>query len=922
MDGFGSPFGNRFDFLTADDIIAGAGITITSFDGQVTINAIDDEVAIGGTVSGGVDTRSLYVGTGGVLAQDENFTHVGTGVQLANDYKLLGLLSDGVTPIELFNVSPSDVVEFLGGAATYDTTTSFLDFGSTTNRFTGDVEINGSTTLSSMTEGSVLFAGVGGILSQDNTNFFWDDTNNRLGIGVTPSVGLHVVSTNGLAYFADNATDATNKFARLAVPHYTNAEEPTALIYGTTSSSSNTVSFGGGSSLFNAATNISFYTAANNTTTTGTERMNISSAGVVKVIDGQFRLTDSDVATGFTTLTSTDVYFGVEVLSGTAGGALISGYGESAVSGLVLRGLIGAGDPTDTVPAMQFRAGKQSGTTGGTLGASETAYQFSDWDGGTDWVTILGSGNVGIGTATPAAALHIFGSSAGAVTDHSNAVLILEKGTSPTLQFQSANSQSAVGLIWGDPEDNDVGRLLYDHTADSMAFFVAGSQKMTLLTSGRLGIGTTTPNSELEVAGVANTTGGTLTLSRNDISVSADDVMGAIQFYGIDTQSSTSRVFGNIEVQSTAAISTDIAPGRMIFRTGDTTVGGSPVEAMRISALQYVGIGVTGDAVARLQAEQNGTGFKFTGATNQSQLVGYTTSAETIGHSVRWAATAGTGALTSFNSIGDILFTITDGGANPLKGKIEFRNNVGDSFAARMTISDAGNIGLGIDPTERLHVLGPSASADTYSIVGLFEGAGSATQLGTLQMKAYRSATAANQHFALQSWQRGAVGTTVKNLVLQPDGGNVGVGVSVPTGKVDITGGNMLNLIIGGDASSATTRTDATNKSARIGVAHYTNAEEPLGMFYATSTAAANTLNFGGGGTTLVNSATIINFYTAANTTTQGASADNVARFDNDTTAGNTRFMIWDVDNATLERVTVGAADSGGAGFKLLRIPN
>jgi len=45
-------------------------------------------------------------------------------------------------------------------------------------------------------------------------------------------------------------------------------------------------------------------------------------------------------------------------------------------------------------------------------------------------------------------------------------------------------------------------------------------------------------------------------------------------------------------------------------------------------------------------------------------------------------------------------------------------------------------------------------------------------------------------------------------------------------------------------------------------------------------------------------------------------------RVDANATAGNTRFMIYDVDNATLERVSVGAADSGGAGYKVLRIPN
>lgn len=46
------------------------------------------------------------------------------------------------------------------------------------------------------------------------------------------------------------------------------------------------------------------------------------------------------------------------------------------------------------------------------------------------------------------------------------------------------------------------------------------------------------------------------------------------------------------------------------------------------------------------------------------------------------------------------------------------------------------------------------------------------------------------------------------------------------------------------------------------------------------------------------------------------------ARVDDSSTAGNTRFLIFDVDNNTLERVTVGAADSGGVGFKVLRIPN
>jgi hypothetical protein len=45
-------------------------------------------------------------------------------------------------------------------------------------------------------------------------------------------------------------------------------------------------------------------------------------------------------------------------------------------------------------------------------------------------------------------------------------------------------------------------------------------------------------------------------------------------------------------------------------------------------------------------------------------------------------------------------------------------------------------------------------------------------------------------------------------------------------------------------------------------------------------------------------------------------------RVDASSTARDTRMFVYDVDNATLERVTVGIADSGGSGFKVLRIAN
>lgn len=63
------------------------------------------------------------------------------------------------------------------------------------------------------TQGSVLFVGPGSTLAQDNTNFFWNDTNNRLGIGTSsPSAQLTVTVANAAnqlaALFTQN--DTTN----------------------------------------------------------------------------------------------------------------------------------------------------------------------------------------------------------------------------------------------------------------------------------------------------------------------------------------------------------------------------------------------------------------------------------------------------------------------------------------------------------------------------------------------------------------------------------------------------------------------------------------------------------------------------------------------------------------------------------------
>jgi hypothetical protein len=99
-------------------------------------------------------------------------------------------------------------------------------------------------------------------------------------------------------------------------------------------------------------------------------------------------------------------------------------------------------------------------------------------------------------------------------------------------------------------------------------------------------------------------------------------------------------------------------------------------------------------------------------------------------------------------------------------------------------------------------------------------------------------------------------------------GGAIGVNVTVPTttnGGVDIASGGYG--LIGGADNGNTTRTDATTKIFRIGSAHYTNSEEPIGVLAMVSSSTANTLTIGAGMSNM-NTPTAINFSTGATTTT------------------------------------------------------
>jgi hypothetical protein len=69
---------------------------------------------------------------------------------------------------------------------------------------------NGGTgTATTFTAGSVVFAGASGVYSQDNSNLFWDDANNRLGIGTSAPGERLQVSGGNLSVLGATGTSFT-----------------------------------------------------------------------------------------------------------------------------------------------------------------------------------------------------------------------------------------------------------------------------------------------------------------------------------------------------------------------------------------------------------------------------------------------------------------------------------------------------------------------------------------------------------------------------------------------------------------------------------------------------------------------------------------------------------------------------------------
>jgi hypothetical protein len=200
---------------------------------------------------------------------------------------------------------------------------------------------------------------------------------------------------------------------------------------------------------------------------------------------------------------------------------------------------------------------------------------------------ITSTGNLGIGTSSPSARLHV-----------NDGSFILSNSTTTDLTITGGTGNQC-RIFFGDSGSSTQGRVAYDNSTDSLQVDTNGTERMRITSAGNVGIGTTSPSAKLQVTGTATVTGLTTLGSATETPIQIDRLSDSIS-YGLITLNGA---LTNATAAGIIGKGTGGDAGNLYYTSPTAHVWQiAATERMRLNSSGQVGIG-TSSPSARLQIQ-------------------------------------------------------------------------------------------------------------------------------------------------------------------------------------------------------------------------------------------------------------------------------------------------------------------------------
>ena len=416
-------------------------------------------------------------------------------------------------------------------------------------------------------------------------------------------------------------------------------------------------------------------------------------------------------------------------------------------------------------------------------------------------MTIRGDGDVGIGTDSPGAKLEIESSSEPGIrlreTGGANYYDLKTNGSIAWFGDRANNEKNLVVTAGGGAEirtNGDLVAVKVENQAPAGSLYVKS-------TTGNVGIGTTSPSSKLHVSSATST-------SLTTVGVQTESgVIGNLAGIGFATSGTAGKyksAIGHITTNNSQGV------GAMVFCV-DGVLDTNPVEIgdekMRISSAGNVGIGTTspsgllhvssgtsGDAVVIIESDTDNNNENDNPQLQFKQDGGATNAK--IGLTGDGGGTHYAGSLINSAYFG-----------NDESAALQLYTNA----TARLTIEPGGDVGIGTtNPATKLDVRGDititNANGANPTDAGSLYFTEAAGVWGSTQYGFRINQQGTSNYLNFQS----ANTTTVRDiLTLARDTGNVGIGNTSPSYKLEVTGNAKVssNFYIG-NVDAVTTATE------------------------------------------------------------------------------------------------------------------